>query len=534
MANKGKLPPGCGLDLHKTVLFNPYVHSDGLNGRALGFHAARRLRKCSACHVVVSLNLGGALQCPMCAAAHHDNTSFPRLYKSLHLRAGRRSGKSQEGAVAVREELSIPNQKWWVCGPTFKILHDATMPTLLRRIPPSWVANWNQDNLELSLLNGSVVQFRSLDDPERGRGQGLHGAWIDEAAFCAERAWHVLAPSLAENAGIVISTTSPGGFDWTYKTFYRRAITEHRPGYWAAKFRTLDNPLFQQSAVLRREVEEARLTMTPEVFAAEYEGDDVNFTGVIYGQAVESQVLETDEAVQRLIPEWPAIDASRHILIGLDSGADHPFGAVLIVVTESGLVVVGEYLSRQQAHVTHLGAIQQKFRCSRFPRITWAANKNEAQLRLEFGLRNVMVVPAENKHQVGLQRVQSWLLTKQLYFVAARCPQTIEQMRTYRYADNYQADGQKRDQEKVFKKEDELPDAVRYAIMAWPELPKTASMMMTDREQKRWDNYDDRTKLDIERIRAFNKQELEKDLNENDPTYPIGDMFGHVESLFDA
>src|SRR5207245_7698579 len=107
------------------------------------------------------------------------------------------------------------------------------------------VGGWNQDNLELTLTNHAVVQFRSLDDPERGRGQGLHGVWLDEAAYIVERAWHVLSPSLAENAGIVISTTSPAGFDWTYHTFFKSAVLDHETGYWAAKYRTAANPLFR-------------------------------------------------------------------------------------------------------------------------------------------------------------------------------------------------------------------------------------------------------------------------------------------------
>lgn len=516
-----RLPPGCGLDIHKPLLFNIYQTS---------FQEARRLRCCSTCGSVVTPP-PGTMQCPICLRRHDENTFFPRLYKSLHLRAGRRSGKSLAGAHAVREELAIPNQKWWVCGPTFKILHDATMPTLLRLIPPDWVKNWNQDNLELELINGSVAQFRSLDDPERGRGQGLHGAWLDEAAFIVQRAWHVLSPSLAENAGVCISTTSPGGYDWTYKAFFKRALIDKTPGYWAARYKTLDNPIFQQSAVLQREVAEAKLTLPPDVFAAEYEGDDVNFTGAIYGQAIDGQTLDSDDAVRAFIPEWPALDASRQVIIGLDSGADHPFGAVLIVVTEKGLVVVNEYLERMQAAVSHLGALLQRFGCSRFANIKWAANKNEAQLRLEFGLRGVGVIPAENKHLVGIQRVQSWLHMKQLFFVASMVPKTIEQMRAYRYAENYLSDGQKREQELVFKKEDELPDALRYGLMAWPELPQVSLVSMTEREQARWSNLDERSRQDVERVREFAKQEKRKDLEPGDTNYPAGEFFA-AEAMF--
>lgn len=528
MGRKQNLPPGCGLDVKKPILANQYQ---------LDFHAARRLRFCLVCKKVSTTDkdAAGFLVCPHCQKTHQSNLQYPRAYKSLHLRAGRRSGKSLAGAHAVRDELSINGQRWWVCGPTFKMLHDATMPTLLRLIPPEWVLNWNQDNLELELINHSLCQFRSLDDPERGRGQGLHGVWLDEAAFTSERAWNVLSPSLAENAGVVISTTSPGGFDWTYTEFYKRAKIDRRPGYWAAKFKTLDNPLFQQNEVLRREVEEARATMTPELFAAEYEGDDVNFTGAIYGQSIDAAAAD-DNRIREWIPEWPNIDPSRQVIVGLDSGADHPFGAVLVVVCEQGLVVASEYLERQQAHVTHLSAISLRFGLARFANVRWVANKNEAQLRLEFGLRGVGVMPAENKHQIGIQRVQSWLLSKQMLISKSRCPKTVEQMRAYRWADNTMPDGQKREKEQVFKKEDELPDAVRYVCMGWPELPRTDLITMTPREQARWNALDDQSKLDIERIREYNRRSLDNQTKPGDKDYPHGEFFGHsmgsVESIF--
>ena len=511
-----RLPPGCGLDADLPLLANVYQ---------LEFHRVRRLRVCLKCSSIGPPTFG-TLQCRKCLTIHKNSTTFPRLFHSLHLRAGRQSGKSLAGAHAVREELIVPGQKWWVTGPTFKHLHDATMPTLLRLIPETWVKNWNQDNLELTLINESVAQFRSLDDPERARGRGLDGVWLDEAAFIAERAWQVLEPSLSAHAGVALSTTSPAGFDWTYDAFFKKATIDHEPGYWAAQFETLDNPLFQQNPVYRAKVETARKSMPADVFAAEYQGRDVNFSGSIYGQLVEPQILDGDEAVRKLIPEWPNLDSSRPIVIGLDSGADHPFGAVLVVPTPSGLVIVGEYLERLQAMMTHLASIQGRFGTARFSNIKWAANKNEAQLRLEFGLRGVGVIPAENKHALGIQRVQSWLTTGQMWFVRQRCPILIEQMKAYRYADNYLGDGQKRELEQVFKKKDELPDALRYAVLAWPELPKIDTKPMTDREQKRWNALDDQSKLDIERIREYNAGALKKHLEQGDKGYPIGGFFG--------
>jgi hypothetical protein len=113
-----------------------------------------------------------------------------------------------------------------------------------------------------------------------------------------------------------------------------------------------------------------------------------------------------------------------------------------------------------------------------------------------------------------------------MWFVRQRCPILIEQMKAYRYADNYLGDGQKREQEQVFKKKDELPDALRYATLAWPELPKVDAKPMTDRERSRWEHLDEQSKLDIERIREYNAGALKKHLEQGEKNYPIGEFWG--------
>ena len=471
------------------------------------------------------MNGTGIYICPNCKREHTTNLTAPRIYQWFMLRAGRRSGKSLIGAHAAREEMAIPNTRGWVCGPSFKILHDATMPTLLRLIPPEWVKSWDVENLELGLVNGSTVQFRSLDDPERGRGQGLHWLWLDEAAFVAERAWDVVRPSLTENLGIAFATTSPAGYDWSYKRFMKPALIDKIPGFWACRYRTIDNPRFQVEDALKREIESARLTMPPKVFAAEYEGEDVNFTGSIYADMLSSQLLHSDEALKAFIPEWPEIAADRSVIIGLDSGSDHPFGAVLIVVTEKGLVVIDEYLERGNATTLNLSNICSKFQSSRFSNLRWAANRNEAGLRLEAGLKHIGVIPVENSQAVGIQRVQSWLYAKQLFFSVPRCPLTTDQFRSYRYADNFMTDGQKREKELVFKLNDELPDCVRYALMSYPSLPDPVRAAMTPQQQSRWDGMDERTHQDVERVREYNKQCNTVELEPADPDYPVSDFF---------
>jgi hypothetical protein len=381
--------------------------------------------------------------------------------------------------------------------------------------------------MEITLLNGAMVAFRSLEDPERARGpHGVGWGWFDEAAQSPERAYDVFEPTLIKAGGIIICTTTVLGFDWTYDKIEKRAMVYHEPGYWACKYWTEENPLFASNPVMKRQIERAKTSMAPDFYEQEYKAERRNATGLIYDyKLLEEQCLLDAKAVQRLIPEWPAINPERPVIIGLDSGADHPFGAVMIVVTPKGLVVVRDYLERNKAISQHISPIYLTFGLQGKTAITWAANKNEKNLRLEFALKNIGVVPAEAKHEIGIQRVQSWLYSRQLFF-AYTAARTIEQMRAYRYADNVKASTGEKKKEEVFKLKDELPDGVRYAIMAWPELPAETDPTLTPAQEARWDAMDERTRLDIERWREYASRGTEKDLTLDDANYPIGEMYG--------
>ncbi len=503
------LPPQIGVECNKPLLYSPYQQE---------FLKARRQRFCKACNRIGFTGPDGLFKCPVCAVVQQD---APRVYTKLGCFAGRRGGKSVVGAHGAREEMLTPNSLGWVCGPTYDILEDATMPTLLKLIPREWVANWKADTKDLTLINGAKVSFRSLNDPDRGHaGVGLHWAWLDEAAFISELAWDYLSPALTDFGGAAFFTSSVDGYDWTYERIEKKALIEKKPGYWAAKWRTIDNPwmAIHRSA----EIEEARASNTPQMFRQEYEGARENFTGAVYGEWIDNAWLADDAAVREYIPEWPAI-IGRKIIIPLDSGTDHPFGALALVPTDKGVVVVSEYLERQRAFSTHLGVIK-----STFPvignNVLWGANRNEAALRMEFAAHGVAVAPAENDQMAGIQRVLSWLYVGQLKF-AHTCPRAFEQMKTYRYAKNESNDKQKL-KEKVFKLRDELPDCIRYGLMLWPSLPKTEAVSMSEAEKARWAALDEKSRMEIQAMREFHKNEKRKDMESEEDGYPGGSFFG--------
>lgn len=523
-----RLPPGCGADLDKRPLYSPYQDA---------FQTARRRRFCLNCRTYGLMDENAQFVCVKCERKHVNNLTAPRVNDMFMLLAGRGGGKTLIGAHAAREEMLVPDSIGWVMGATYKLLHDSTFPTLVRLIPPHWIQRWDPEHMEIRLKNNALVAFRSLEDPERARGpHGVGWGWFDEAAQSPERAFDVFTPTLTAAAGIVFATTTPLGDDWTYERLEKPAM-RHEPGFWGVKWWSEENPLFKANPAMMRKIERDRRMMSPEFFAQEYRAERRNAQGLIYPyRIIEEQTLNTDDEVRKYIPEWPNLDASRKILIGLDSGVDHPFGAVILVVTEHGLVCVGEYLERQQAMSQHLGPISFQNGLSRFnpQNITWAANKNEANLRLEWGLKGVGVTPVEAKHEVGIQRVNSWLYTRQIWFVASRVPRLLVQLKAYKWASNVGTDGQKK-KEQVFKLNDELPDGLRYALMAWPELPDPDKPKMTAAEEKRWNAFDERTRLDIERMREFTKRQGRAGmaLAEDDPSYPLGEFFNpETEGIF--
>jgi len=426
------------------------------------FLAARRRRLCRGCKT--EYNNPPNITCPTCGV------KGLRAFDRLTIIAGRRWGKSRIGSIASVEEACVPNTIGWAAAPTNPKLHRYVIPAFQQLIPSNWVADWNTEFKDLRLKNGSLIHFQTLEDPDQGRGQGLDWLWIDEICELTEEHWNVIRPSLGDKQGVAFFTSSPRSYDWVWEKLYKPA-EELTPGYWALHAQTKDNPVFQTPEGVAFLASEKQ-SMPDAMYRQEYEADFVIFTGAVYGGSIDSQILHTDEQVRQIIPEWPKIEPWRQVIIGLDTGADHPFGATKFVSTERGLVGVGEYLERHKSFVEHANALK---RLAASSNTKWAINRNERQPMIELAQHGIFCQAAENDVVAGTERVKTWLHQKQLWFVERLCPRTITQMKAYRWAPDKTKDGQVR-RERVYKRDDELPDCVRYTVMTWPQLPKPVEL----------------------------------------------------------
>lgn len=443
-----------------------------------------------------------------------------RAFQRLLLLAGRRAGKTAIGAVSAVEEASIPNTRGWCVAPTEDDLHQFVIPAVLAVMPREWIKSWSEEFWDLTLTNGSIIHFQHAENPERMRGPGLHWIWLDEPRSFAKEIWLTARPMLTENRGVAWFTTTPNGFDWVYHMFWKRAQPGpfQRAGYWAAKFKTMDNPKVDQE-----EVDDARETYDELFFRQEYEADFVTFTGSIYGNRLESVLLKTPEEIKLWLPEYPAIPTGRPTIVGLDPGADHPFAGCYIMAVPKGLLVFDEYEQRMAAFADH--AEELKARVQGFTDVRWGIDRSAAQAQIELAQHGISTSAAENDVWAGIQRVQSWMKTGQIGIMEARCPKLVEYMRTYRWAPDAGKDGEKK-KERPWKFGDDLPDALRYGVMTWPELPRPARV----KAGRNLDAMPEKMQRDIERLIRIEHAEAGVDDWESmdlrgDYFAPTGDMF---------
>ena len=482
----------------------PFYH----NPIQLRFLDDRRTRACAGCKTFY--------QCPPDITCPTCGEKGIRVYDRLTIVAGRRFGKTRVGAIAGAEEATIPNSTGWACAPTNDKLHRYVIPAFRQIIPESWVVpnGWSLEYHDLRLKNGSLIHFQTLEDPDQGRGQGLDWLYVDEVSELTKAHWDVIRPSLAGDT-VAFFTTSPRGFDWVYDELVQPA-NRGDAGYrrYIAKTSESANPRVSPEFLAREKSQ-----MSDQMYRQEYEADFVIFTGAVYGGAIDSQILYTTEDIQKFIPEWPDIAPWRQVLVGMDTGADHPFGAVKVVATERGLVVTNEYLERNRPFIQHANALKSM---ANSPTARWALNKNERQPMFELAQHGITnLFPAENDIIAGTERVKSWLFCNQLFFVEKNCQNTIKQMKTYRWADNLTAKDQQKRQEKVYKKEDELPDSLRYALMSWPQLPVPN---LDPNPQRDLSDLPEATRISIERIRRIDKDLMKSEIEA--PTDVVGDFWG--------
>lgn len=222
----------------------------------------------------------------------HTMRTGDSVTRFRHLVAGRRGGKTLSAAWEVlyyalhnrdyhRDFHSKDSDEplWiWCLAKDYKLGRPAllTFKKVLREAGLTNGVEYRENKTEkyFEFSNGTLVEFKSADDPESLRGAGLDLMWIDEAAIIPnEDAWNVVSPSLADKQGGTIFTTTPQGRNWYYKEFW--VDGKERSDIGRVEYRSIDNPYFH-----RDEWMHYRRVYHPLLFKQEFEASFDALAGV--------------------------------------------------------------------------------------------------------------------------------------------------------------------------------------------------------------------------------------------------------------
>lgn len=100
---------------------------------------------------------------------------------------GRGSGKSSTASYDMASDaLMRPAFRGGILGPTFSVsvgvgmFEESGIQTIIKKIDPTLIKNWNDVKKVLTLINGSTIECYSSDAPKSIEGHQFHRYWVDE------------------------------------------------------------------------------------------------------------------------------------------------------------------------------------------------------------------------------------------------------------------------------------------------------------------------------------------------------------------
>lgn len=203
--------------------------------------------------------------------------------------AHRRAGKTVacvNDTIKKAVELSKPHGRYAYVAPFLAQAKEVAWDYLKRYAEPI-LADKNESELWVELVNGSRIRIHGADNPDRLRGSYLDGVVLDEYADMRPSVWgEVIRPMLADREGWATFIGTPKGKNEFYDIYDGATLgwpqedgSRLKDANWfAVMLRASDTGL-----VSKAELASARETMTPDQYAQEFECSfDAAITGAYY------------------------------------------------------------------------------------------------------------------------------------------------------------------------------------------------------------------------------------------------------------
>lgn len=216
---------------------------------------------------------------------------------------GRQYGKTMNGlSRAYYKRIRSPGVHWWV-SPTYAQARDVFGRAKL------WFKELNkrpnESRMEIPLINGSLICFKSSDQPDNMRGPTLHSATMDECATQKSTVWpEIIRPMLAVNQGPCDFLGTPKGQNWFFDLWNHAAGREEWSRFQA---RSIDSPFFSE-----KEWEQIKSTTPERIFRQEYMAEFITDDSGVFKGIQDCIVDEiSGKKYNPALRYWTGVDLAR-------------------------------------------------------------------------------------------------------------------------------------------------------------------------------------------------------------------------------
>ena len=346
---------------------------------------------------------------------------------------GRRFGKTflaTEMLLKASEKKSSLNV---YIAPTRQQAKDILWSHLKSRLTQNrWKFESNESELSIRRKNGAKIILRSAEKPERIRGLGIDFAVFDEVGeYRNNTIWmQVVRPALADKRGGAAFFGTPKGMNF-FNEIYNNAKTAE--DWCAYRFRTIDNPIFQQPEGLA-ELDYARKNLSERDYKQEFEAEFITFGGRIY-HAFERELCNTD---------YDFNPDNGNVFVGMDFNRS-PMSMALFQKVAGKLIQFGEIFIRAADTQQSCVAIAEMFKDSitqqkrivicpdaTGKRRTTNSSVTDFDIIRSFGF-SLDVDPINPRLVDRFATVNRCFEKKDVFINVEKCPQTVKDRETLVY-----------------------------------------------------------------------------------------------------